>query len=548
VSAAGDLEFLRKFQRLLAEGEFVATYKFALLQALADLSVEQALSPDRDKGLTLPLSRIADKFIEYYWRQAIPYAPGLDQAGILKQNTGRQAAVINSIVAMRDQYSGSIYLARRNMLDWRRLVRSVITLIKTMPLWKLQVIGRSVDDFIYRQGQLENGCIQLRPGVHSAFRSFHGLITNLIQGGWLTQVRRISGNHDLLGERGDLAEFLFGSERRSLDGYRKVMRDYQSARCFYCEKPVRGDGNADHFIPWSRYPVDLGHNFVFSHPGCNNAKSDLLAHPDHLARWRECNLDAASVLGDAFDSNGLVHDAQRSRFVAAWAYEQGEQSKAHTWLRGNDYPTLDGSWRDAMGELRAVAETPADYEEADEKHMYETIQAADQIALAQAAFEARVREAASRSSSMQLGYQGGGRKTMVYSIGALRFWVAFADSGNRYWNALGIGNPFKEDKTIIAEINPPKAGINRRVSGAFIEDSVGRVYLAHRGRVGGGRKGIGKKAFMAWYPEAKNVVNDDGRNNEMIIIGRLDDNKLIENLAAFTYSVARFKDEAAPGT
>ena len=39
MSADGDLEFLSKIQRLLPEGEFVATYKFALLQALADLRV-----------------------------------------------------------------------------------------------------------------------------------------------------------------------------------------------------------------------------------------------------------------------------------------------------------------------------------------------------------------------------------------------------------------------------------------------------------------------------------------------------------------------------
>jgi hypothetical protein len=43
MSAASDLDFLRKIQRLLSEGEFVATYKFALLQALADLSMERAL-------------------------------------------------------------------------------------------------------------------------------------------------------------------------------------------------------------------------------------------------------------------------------------------------------------------------------------------------------------------------------------------------------------------------------------------------------------------------------------------------------------------------
>lgn len=33
------VEFLRKLQRLLTEGQFVASYKFALLRALADLAV-----------------------------------------------------------------------------------------------------------------------------------------------------------------------------------------------------------------------------------------------------------------------------------------------------------------------------------------------------------------------------------------------------------------------------------------------------------------------------------------------------------------------------
>jgi hypothetical protein len=33
----------------------------------------------------------------------------------------------------------------------------------------------------------------------------------------------------------------------------------------------------DHFIPWSRYPADLGHNFVLAHDRCINAKSDYLA-------------------------------------------------------------------------------------------------------------------------------------------------------------------------------------------------------------------------------------------------------------------------------
>jgi hypothetical protein len=73
-----ELEFLRKLQRLLNEGDFTATYKFALLNALADLSLER--STDVDGSLRLSLSAIAEKFIEYYWRQARPYR-ALDGSG-----------------------------------------------------------------------------------------------------------------------------------------------------------------------------------------------------------------------------------------------------------------------------------------------------------------------------------------------------------------------------------------------------------------------------------------------------------------------------------
>ena len=181
--------------------------------------------------------------------------------------------------------------------------------------------------------------------------------------------------------------------------------------------------------------------------------------------------------------------------------------------------------------------------------MFITIQDADRIAQAQSVFEECALKVASRSGQFTFGHQGGGKESMTHFIGPLNFWIACAesDSRNRYWNALGTGDPFKDGSTIIAEINPPKGGIDRRVSGAFVEDSVGNVYLAHRGKIGGGRKGIGKKAFMRWYQEAIDLVKDGGRHSEMIVIGALDDEKLIENLAVFTNNVSAFKDEVVSG-
>ena len=359
MSAVSELEFLRKLQRLLDEGDFVATYKYALLQALADLCVEHDLIPDRP--LRIPLNAIAEKFIEYYWGQAVPYAPDLDGGGVLKQNTGKQAAVINWLVEERLSVDGSLAALRMQPKRWRGLVSNVAAKVKEMPLRWLQVMGGKPEEFIYRQNHIVGGCIELLPGVQQCFRSFHGLITNLVRGGWLSQIRRITTNQALLGERGDIAEFLFGSERRSLNGYRSVLRDHQKALCFYCSREVKNAGDADHFIPWSRYPADLGHNFVFSHPACNNSKRDFLAHPRFLARWRENNIDHGHSLAEMFDEKGLLHDAERSRYIAWWAYEQGQKSSAHVWDGERGFQSLDGSWRSAMSPLAKVAEVPGVY-------------------------------------------------------------------------------------------------------------------------------------------------------------------------------------------
>jgi hypothetical protein len=74
---------------LLAEGHFVATYKFALFQALADLAVLKG--QDSCAPLELSTKEIAAKFIELYWRQCRPFqVAGVEPGLILHQNTGRR--------------------------------------------------------------------------------------------------------------------------------------------------------------------------------------------------------------------------------------------------------------------------------------------------------------------------------------------------------------------------------------------------------------------------------------------------------------------------
>jgi len=83
-SPAERVDFLNKLQRVLSEGLFTATYKYALLSALAGLSIEQG--DDSGQALQLSLFAIGEKFFDYYWRQALPYTA----ADVLRQNTGQR--------------------------------------------------------------------------------------------------------------------------------------------------------------------------------------------------------------------------------------------------------------------------------------------------------------------------------------------------------------------------------------------------------------------------------------------------------------------------
>ena len=335
------LEFLDNVQRLLGEGQFTATYKYALLLAIADICVEEG----RDDGgpFVIQTSKIAEKFITYYWPQVRPYD---NDGAVLRQNTGKTPAVIRTLLEVAASGAGSLPELKRDWAVWPKLVREVDRTVRRMPLWKLQIIGDTPLEFLY-ENRGYGTSIELKPGVMFCVRRFHELVTDLVRGAWLRYVRRFNGQ--VLGEPNDLDQFLFGAERAPLDKYLPILREVQEARCFYCNREVAPDVECvDHFVPWSRYPVDLGHNFVLAHARCNGAKSDHLAARVHLDHWVERNRTAAGLLSDRFDRGLIVHDVQRSEGIARWAYTQAAATHAMAWVRRREFQSIDGSFLDSL--------------------------------------------------------------------------------------------------------------------------------------------------------------------------------------------------------
>src|SRR5262249_35353909 len=160
--------------------------------------------------------------------------------------------------------------------------------------------------------------------------------------------RDLRHNQPILGDTANLDEFLFGSERADLSVYRPILHAVQSGQCFYCDGPVGAVGAVDHFIPWSRYPVDLGHNFVLSHSTCNAKKGDRLAALQHLERWCQRNHRRAEDLSKAFARSKIFADRAASVRITRWAYEQIEATNGLVWISGEQMSPLDTGWRAAL--------------------------------------------------------------------------------------------------------------------------------------------------------------------------------------------------------
>ena len=71
---------------------------------------------------------------------------------------------------------------------------------------------------------------------------------------------------------------------------RLALFEMQEGRCFYTNRPLGvATADVDHFLPWSRSPVNAIENLVVADRRINGNKSDHLAAAEHVHRWRERN-------------------------------------------------------------------------------------------------------------------------------------------------------------------------------------------------------------------------------------------------------------------
>jgi hypothetical protein len=141
-----------------------------------------------------------------------------------------------------------------------------------------------------------------------------------------------------------------------------------------------------------------------------------------------------------------------------------------------------------------------------------------------------------------VGFPAGSFEDIVYYSEEFDLWVSINKMDNRFWNGFGIGKPLEgKNNSLIGEINFPFKNINRAIAGAFGKDDKGKIYLLHRGKIGGGKKGVGKQAFIENFRGDFIQAVDGDKETNFCFVGELNSKYLFNQVTDFINEIKRFK-------
>ena len=309
------------------------------------------------QSLPISSSAIADKFIKYYWRQAVPFQNG----HVLQQGHRDQVLAIKEIRRVLGEAGLSPMKLRRNAELSEQLRQRLAAKIREQPLRKLQRIGDREKRFLYVPQDRSYRIIELEPSAHQAFSELYELVTAAIQGKWAQHISAVKANREILGPQADLHGFLFGQNRQVLAAFKQPLKELQNGQCIYCDKPLRGSPQVDHFIPWSRYPLDEGCNLVLAHSSCNRAKKDHIPALIHLEKWVSNLNFRGGEFANQLQAHRLPFGEHRTRSVVDWAYSLAESAQLRLWVEGKQFDDCLPHWRSILAGLQPITAVGLNY-------------------------------------------------------------------------------------------------------------------------------------------------------------------------------------------
>jgi hypothetical protein len=184
--------------------------------------------------------------------------------------------------------------------------------------------------------------------------------------------------------------------------------------------------------------------------------------------------------------------------------------------------------------------------------MFLLIESEDQIFKAQRQLEATMRREFKRRAVKDIGYPGGSKRdAKVFTDGHHWYWSLDADADVSNPCRLNWFGLFKDKPGlgITVEINTPYEGRTDLVAGFFARDTeTAKVYLMHSGRIGGGTKGVGKAAFLAWSDQRLiDTVDSSGEVREGVLVMPIEGVSASRSASRYIETIASFKRAVREG-
>lgn len=337
------VNFLKYIQWLLESGSYTSTYKFALLMALVNVTIESEFHGNA--ALFISYEQLAEQFIKLYWNQSLPFASqdNINDEAVLSQNKGSQAVVIVKIIELQNKQSNINKAKISYPNDWAKMRKAIAQNIHKNPAKFLQTPENIERTFLYSYDEKNKDGITLNKGIAYCLAHFSGIVFKLCEQYWTDFVRDNKRNQHLFNHDTDLKGFLFDQSRQNLASLLPMLIEIQDCQCFYCAKPLKKDMEIDHFIPWSKYPNDTAHNFVLADRSCNNAKRDYLADIPFYERWRLRNQNYNKDITDFALQQGFAAQLATSEQIAKWAYNLAKENQNLVWLPPKTFKVIDSA-------------------------------------------------------------------------------------------------------------------------------------------------------------------------------------------------------------
>lgn len=158
-------------------------------------------------------------------------------------------------------------------------------------------------------------------------------------------------------------------------------------------------------------------------------------------------------------------------------------------------------------------------------------------------FHKRINKYLTEDIDCWVGYPSGSFQDTVRYSPELDIWISQAEHEKKYWNGFGVGRPIEgKNISLNGEINFPYEGNNRRIAGAFAVEDNGKILVLHRGKIGGGKPGIGKNYFTDNYRGDFVIAIDGDRETEFCLVGELNSQHFPRQVANFINEIYRVKN------